>query len=673
MAKLLPLLARIGVHRLMNKNYSTSYVYSDSRTVPESVSPPPVRRLRGYAFDPSLSIRLDTASINHTVFEVTWEAAYELGPGPVGEYLEVLDFDPASNCWYEPVDLNHPELLGQDGLAPSEGNPQFHQQMVYAVIMKTIAHFEQALGRSVCWSSRYESDRPAGDRDVYVQRLRVYPHGMRGANAYYSPQKRALIFGYFMGPSGMVFTCLSHDIIVHEVTHAILDGMHRRYVEDNHPDTLAFHEAFADLIALFHHFTFPEVLNFEIAKTRGNLETETMLGQLAREFGEATGRYGALRDAIGSWDDQGNWIQATPDPKLIDTTFEPHGRGAILVSAMFGAFTAIYKRRTADLFRLATAGRGVLPAGDIHPDLVNRLASEAQKVANHFLNICIRALDYCPPVDITFGDYLRAMVTADFEAVPNDPLGYRIALIESFRRWGIVPADLRTLSEEQIRWQSVQETKQRTDWEELSDLAGVLRPMIANTLFELDRRRLHDQLTKARAIAHEYLEEVLTDKNDSARQKLENFESVTGLSLRIDDSYGRKFRRSKGMRSFEVHSLQPALRVVPDGSIKKQAILTITQREAAPTNLDDPDSSLFEFRGGCTLIFDLEGEAPQLRYAIRKDIGDQRRLTSVRAYRQDQTDNDLSLRKMYFGQSISTSQFETESSGHEPFRLLHED
>ena len=50
----------------------------------------------------------------------------------------------------------------------------------------------------------------------------------------------------------------------------------------------------------------------------------------------------------------------------------------------------------------------------MHPDLVNRLAETATKTATHFLNICIRSLDYCPPVDILFGDFLRAMVTADY-------------------------------------------------------------------------------------------------------------------------------------------------------------------------------------------------------------------------------------------------------------------
>jgi hypothetical protein len=232
---------------------SSSQFYRKLQPKDANIALPPVRRLQGYAFDPSLSLQLETASINHTIFQLPWET--DLRPGPRGEYVEVVDYDPASACWYEPVDLDAKELLAQDGLAPSEGNPQFHQQMVYAVVMNTVQHFEQALGRLLFWATRYDDSRPPGQRDVYVQQLRLYPHALRAANAYYSPAKIAILFGYFPGPSGMVFSCLSNDIIAHETTHAILDGMHRRYVEDNHPDTLAFHEAFADLVALFQHFT----------------------------------------------------------------------------------------------------------------------------------------------------------------------------------------------------------------------------------------------------------------------------------------------------------------------------------------------------------------------------------------------------------------------------------
>ena len=75
-----------------------------------------------------------------------WER--DLTPGPIGEYLEVVDVDPASNACYAPIDLNDPRLLAESGLAPSESNPQFHQQMAYAVAMRTIERFERARPQS---------------------------------------------------------------------------------------------------------------------------------------------------------------------------------------------------------------------------------------------------------------------------------------------------------------------------------------------------------------------------------------------------------------------------------------------------------------------------------------------------------------------------------------------
>ena len=45
--------------------------------------------------------------------------------------------------------------------------------------------------------------------------------------------------------------------------------------------------------------------------------------------------------------------------------------------------------------------------------LVKAIAQEASDVAAQFLNVCIRAIDYCPPADMEFGEYLRALITAD--------------------------------------------------------------------------------------------------------------------------------------------------------------------------------------------------------------------------------------------------------------------
>ena len=412
---------------------------------------PKTRRLRIYAIDPSLSSRTETVAVNDITIPVKWEA--NLKPGPTGDYVEVVDHDPASGCFYQPVDLNDPQLLASDGLSLDPADPRFHQQMVYAVSMRTIGNFEKALGRKVLWSP---SIPPGSSRDgTFVERLRIYPHALRAKNAYYNPEKKALLFGYFPAlssdpasiyPNGIVFTCLSHDIVAHETTHALLDGMHRNLSAEGTVDDLAFHEAFADIVALFQHFSLPGVLQFEIARTRGSFKVNNLLAEIGQEFGAATGLHGALRSAIGR----------KPDPTLIDNTDEPHDRGSLLVAAVFDAFTDIYQRRTEDLLRLATGGTGILAPGAIAPDLVARLADEARKAAQHVLTMCIRALDYCPPVDLTFGDYLRALITADFEVVPDDRFAYRIAFADSFRRWGIYPRHLQSLTPESLRWRGLQ-------------------------------------------------------------------------------------------------------------------------------------------------------------------------------------------------------------------------
>jgi hypothetical protein len=295
---------------------------------------PTRRRLRVYAYDPSLGTRLETLGINEAVVEVPWED--DLQPGPVGEYLEVIDVDPASQCCYAPVALNHPHLLVQDGLAPSETNPQFQQQMVYAVAMKTIEHFERNLGRVALWAANAPGDRGANGSERYVQRLRIYPHAIRAGNAFYSPERKSLLLGYFfasqttavdMLPGGVVFTALSSDIIAHETTHALLDGLHRRFREPTNADVLAFHEAFADIVALFQHFSMPEALRQQIAGTRGDLRTENLLAELAVQFGQATGRYGGLRNAIGEFDGDKQWRPAAPSPADYQLSSEAHARG----------------------------------------------------------------------------------------------------------------------------------------------------------------------------------------------------------------------------------------------------------------------------------------------------------------------------------------------------------
>jgi hypothetical protein len=521
----------------------------------------------------------------------------DLQPGPVGEYLEVVDVDPASKCGYAPVNLNHPHLLAEAGLRPSEANPQFHQQMVYAVAMRTIARFERALGRKALWNQRFVRG-PKGEfvKSEYVGRLRIYPHALREENAYYSRDRMALLFGYFNAqgddvgttlPGSHVYCAVSHDITAHETTHALLDGLHPRYQEATNPDMLAFHEAFADIVALFQHFTMPEALLHQIKESSGDVAAQGPLGQLAQQFGMASGMHKALREFIGTAN--------RGDYKEQQEKGEPHALDAVLVSAVFAAFVTIYRARSADLVRLATNGTGILPQGQISHDLAGRLAREAAKVADQILNMCIRALDYCPPVDLTFGDYLRAIVTADHDVVPNDDRGYRVAFISAFRDRGIFPQNVKHLAEDSLLWETPPLAEQGLA--QLNELVGKLD---LRWSLNTDRHSACEMSEINRAKVWQWL-------NDPRRKALRDamgFERPAKSVRLSEDLTGE-------MRPIEVHSVRPCRRTAPDGTTHAMLVIEITQTFRAEPNQ-------VRYRGGCTLLIDLNTN--QARYIVRKRL-----------------------------------------------------
>lgn len=440
----------------------------------KSVSFQPPRKLRVFSFDPATGNRHANRRIREIVISVPWELDPNVGIGPDGEYIQIVDYDPASGFFYDPIDLDETKFRFRNGRPASEENPKFHQQMVYAVCMDTISVFEKVLGRRVLWSPRDVKDDEAMG---FVRKLRIYPHALREANAYYNPEKKALLFGYFTAdrtsqsapPGSTVFTCLSHDIIVHEVCHAILDGMHPRFIENSNTDMLALHEAFADIVAIFQHFSHPEVLEDQIARTRGDLEKQSLLGALAQEFGTSLGYHGALRDALGGFVD-GEWKPREPDNQVLEHLEGHHARGAVLVAAVFRAFLSIYKSRVSDLFRIASGGSGLLRKGELDPDLVKRLAKEAAKSAQHILRMCIRAMDYVPPVDVDFGDYLRAIITADHDLYPEDDKKYRLAVIEAFSSWGIYAKGVPVITENALLWDSLENAvANRTEFDPLDE------------------------------------------------------------------------------------------------------------------------------------------------------------------------------------------------------------
>ena len=520
-----------------------------------------------YAFDPTLGRLLG----NDLVIDVKYE---KLEPGPLGKHFAVVDYDGSAKTFYKPVDLDNPNLLLREGLDPSESDPRFHQQMVYAVASETLERFEAALGRKIHW--RLLEDESGKYVPARLNRLYLYPHAMAEANAFYSAEAHGILFGYFRAgnvpgaqvlPGQTIFTCLSHDIIAHETTHAVVDGIRRYFMEPTNIDVLAFHEAFADLAALFRHFSHSEALLDTLQRTGGKLYTADMkadapgagsdptvqaevtpdnpLVELARQFGQVSGLRSGLRSALGT----------KANPQDLRTKLEPHARGSVLVAAVFDAYFSIYLQQTADLFRIFRAGGGSANPIDLPGPLATQLADEASRIAELFFGVCARALDYLPPVDVTFGDFLRAVITADRDLFPSDTYGVRNAVMQSFRSRGIMPSDAQFFSEDALCWPEVDKHA----------LPPVEKLVFGNPNGLTDKQQ--------------------NDNGDVLRRYAAANAKALGFTPGV---------------KIEVPSFHPMFRTDEDGSLKVDMVVEMVQPVGSPD--DPPPSPGTKLRAGVTLM-----------------------------------------------------------------------
>lgn len=512
------------------------------------------RRLTILAQDPA--VRRDGRLVRAQV-EVPAE---ELLPGPCGYRINVVDYDATANALYEQLDLKAALVEDDDPyLSASDetllADPRFHAQNVYAISMRILARFEFALGRRVPWGC-------AGHQ------LHIAPHAAADPNAFYSREDRSLFFGYFRasvdGVDTTVFTCLSHDIVAHETTHAILDGLRASLLEPSLPDQAAFHEGFADVVALLSIFALPEIVGallpdsdkdglIEVDElTPGRLRTTALFG-LAKQVGEALSRVRGepLRRSVMI--EPGRDYLSDPDYAA------EHVRGELIVAAMLNSFLDIWVAR---LERIGTIQHGFKDR--------SLVVEEGARAADHLLTMAIRAIDYCPPVDLSFADYLSALLTVDREVVPDDKYGYRDSLLRNFAGYGIKPA---------------QGAGTDGSWS------------------RCDRDFIYSRT---------HFDSMLRDEEEVFRFVWENRNA-----LRIgNDGY------------VEIQSVRPSIRIAPDGFILRETIveyvqrLTLTASELAnefrvkmPTGL--PGWKRVSVLGGGTLIFDEYG---QVKYQIANHL-----------------------------------------------------
>jgi len=509
--------------------------------------------LRIIAQDPS--VKGDNDKILTATVKIPWS---RMEDGPRGARFHVVDFDASTGKY-----VKHPALPNDDVFADAEdvvleGDFAFHAQQVYAAASRTLATFESALGRRLSWGFN-------------GPHLHLVPHAFAEANAYYSYEDRALLFGYVPAIEGEpTYTCLSYDVVVHETAHAVLDGLRSRFLEPGLPDQAGFHEGFADIVALLSVFSMRPVVEQALGKAdkdgrikrrqveRDELRSGVLTG-VAEQIGKVlTQGRGALRRSA-----------MTPPPAdwaYLPQFQEPHRRGEVLVAVVLDVLIDIWVKRLEPLLspeqetKVATLDRV-------------RAAEEGARASAQLLTMMIRGLDYLPPVEFEFGDLLDAVLLADAEVVPDDDLGYRDMLVDRF------------------------------------EMAGIRRPRNSVTNV-LDAE-----------VAPHYLgfnfAALRTDRDEIFRFLWQN-----ALRLGVPTKYYTV-----------VESVRPSQRIGPDGLIVVESVATYVQmlelsadelegtsELAIPDDLDP--ATPVQLLGGGTLVFDQFG---RLKLHIHKDLDDWRR------------------------------------------------
>lgn len=569
---------------------SSRAAQAEKRTAP----PPATREMTVIAQDPSIK-RPGGQGILMSKVTVPAEI---LAAGPRGYRVHVVDHDSTTGTYHGAHTL--PVALADEPKAWREGSPailrdrRFHAQNVYALIMKTLARFEFALGRRIGWS-------------FASHQLNVAPHAMVDANAFYSPDDQGLVFGYFAGASGKpVYTCLSHDVVVHETTHALVDALREKYMMPSSPDQAAFHEGFSDVIALLSVFSQPELVEQLLcvndprarrARTLGAhaVTLDTLKGSALFGLAEQMGR--EMQSARG--DALRRSIEIEPAPDLLDRPEfdEPHRRGEVFSAAVLNAFVGAWCDRIHGVGK--GDGLGTLSDGRYS---LRRVAEEGAAIADYLTTMLIRALDYMQPVHVLFGDVLSAMLTADMEIRPDDSRYLlRDRLLERFAAYGIRPTSSRRdlpgiwqpapdgeLSYDRVHFESMR-----------SDPDEVFRFLWENRAVLGLREEAYTRVLSVRPCVRIGLDGFML------RETVAEYYQVAHLTL-------------EELRDLQI-KVPPALASMLAGERDRDdAARDDANGDADPASDDDgADAQTVALQGGGTLIFDEYG---RLKYHVANDV-----------------------------------------------------
>ncbi|HSF83880.1 MAG TPA: hypothetical protein VLA49_21805 [Anaerolineales bacterium] len=392
-------------------------------------------------------VALDHPTIGVQEIEVRLEAGF--GDGPTSARLAVVDYNADTQRVLDPVEWVEKSgwfrTPGGDWLpeAPRDltnvkdpqkyapeyrqfietviKNPHFHQVNVWTIVQRVLEFYEdaQALGRPIPWG--FDGNR-----------LIVVPHAGYGENAYYDQTTKSLQFYYFGSDEAPTYTCLSHDIIAHETGHAVLDGIRPLYNENPSVQTAAFHEYIGDLTAILLALFNKDIRHFIAEQTEGDLKKADVLANVAEQFGQDIYERPYLRSATNEY---------TLEDNEIKNSMSAHKVSQVMTGAMFSILIGIARSHMAKNLPDPTetsSGNGEAESDDDGaPVKIQRKVTSAQALwwaAERFRRVALQPLDLCPPCDIQFIDYAKAVIRNDVLTNPVDSEGYRETMLEVFHQ-----------------------------------------------------------------------------------------------------------------------------------------------------------------------------------------------------------------------------------------------
>jgi hypothetical protein len=329
--------------------------------------------------DPSF-IR-DKSKLGIEMIEVGWEPG--LADGPTSARITVEDYygesqrPPAKwsekrQCFVDPE--------GQP-IAPRLNNDQFHQINVWAIAQRILEFYEDltVLGRPVPWGFN-------------GNRLIIKPHATtEETGTGYDPVTKSLEFAYI---HGNVYSCLSHDIIAHETGHALLDGIRPYFYDSWTLETLAFHEFVADLTAIM-----SAMRNNFVDFLEKDLPEKDFLAKISEEFGKAISNSDFIRTAQNkvTMAEVYQWQKDRPEDAVYNASL-------VLTGLIYDLLLKLY--------------RG-------YRDRKHNPDAAAWFATKRLTQMALQPLDFLPPVDVTFGDYIEAFLVRDELLDPEDEHDYR--------------------------------------------------------------------------------------------------------------------------------------------------------------------------------------------------------------------------------------------------------